>query len=734
VKTLGTWDYKGGRLIKRTNGNGTWVDVSYDSRKLPTSVAHKRTDSSTTENILTAEYAYDSAGHVTTEGLKHYLNNGSLHQDKGFTFLYDKAYRLTKSYREVPAAELGQDPPTNYATKVEYTLDANGNRATVASTPKGGSTSSDVYTANSTNAYSNVTWAGDSEGFGYDLTGDRTSAEDSRSWQYDFDHHLVALEIEETEHSAYLYDALGRRIEKQFQYNGLEYEYRKRFFYAGGSLIQEYDVIDDYPGEAVRLEIEYFWGAAGAEPVYIRKYDPDLSTLEQEGYYHQNAQGSVYALTGVDAAANILETYRYSEFGELQHIYAADTTSGIAASFGNKWFHGCRYYDHEVTYVASGQALYNGSGGHGFDPEQNASISRVDQGAANGNNPDPSDLTAHNDPDHFGGAGLTPPSTPWRPTRTRQGDPSTFPDICSPDVTIDIKLEVCTCPCGPRGTKSELGGSLGDPVPPRPVAVSQLNQSIFQSSGFHGDDDDPPDPIFLAVTCGQTVYIQISAGPTPPPIPPLDALTQLLIECAANMWEYYHTPRRPGLHSPSAADKAEAEERERVRRREAMFRELGETGWAMAAAMAGAPVCGGGGVRATAARRKGSGGNPGSGFGGRAPPPKAGSGGKPPPDPLPRFDGQKPKYFCNPEHVRGPILRPGKTPLPPDAEDAYKRAVPDHPTDPRCWYALGAGGAVYRYSVDRNGTSAHFSGASNTFDGIRNITQYAKDRLGVNTR
>ncbi len=500
TKTLGTWDYKGGRLLKRTNGNGTWVDVSYDSRKLPTSVAHKRTDSSTTESILTAEYAYDSAGHVTTEGLKHYLNNGSLHQDKGFTFLYDKAYRLTKSYREVPASELGQDPPTNYATKLVYTLDANGNRVTVATTPKSGSTTNDVYTANSTNAYSNVTWNGTSEGFGYDLTGDRTSAAGARSWQFDFDHHLVALQIDEAEHSAYLYDALGRRIEKQFQYDGLEYEYRKRFFFAGGSLIQEYDVIDDSPGEAVRLEIEYFWGAAGAEPVYIRKYDPDLSTLEQEGYYHQNAQGSVYALTGVDAAANIVETYRYSEFGELQHIYATDTTTDLSASFGNKWFHRCNYYDHEVTYVASGQALYGGPSNKAFDPEQNAPISRVGGDADAGGNPDPAGASHRNDPDWFGSDQITQWIPPTGITDSRRGG-SDEEWICSPPPPPEMPCAGCPM-SAPNGVEQDTKSER-----------KSLATSAIQSPGGM-------DPISFAITGGVTHYVGIAGRGEPFVLPP----------------------------------------------------------------------------------------------------------------------------------------------------------------------------------------------------------------------
>lgn len=98
---------------------------------------------------------------------------------------------------------------------------------------------------------------------------------------------------------------------------------------------------------------------------------------------------------------------------------------------------------------------------------------------------------------------------------------------------------------------------------------------------------------------------------------------------------------------------------------------------------------------------------------------------------LPRYQGPKPTYDVNPAHVPGPTLQPGKTPLPKDAEAAFKRAVPDDPVSPRHWYGKGDDGTIYRFSSSNDG-KAHFSGADGVGDGIRNITEYARGRLEGN--
>ena len=99
------------------------------------------------------------------------------------------------------------------------------------------------------------------------------------------------------------------------------------------------------------------------------------------------------------------------------------------------------------------------------------------------------------------------------------------------------------------------------------------------------------------------------------------------------------------------------------------------------------------------------------------------------PKKLPRFQGPKPKYHVNPQHVPGRGLRPGKTPLPKDAESVFKNAVPNDPKKPTAWFGKNADGQIYRFSAGNDGT-AHFSGIHGVGDGTRNLTDYAIQRLG----
>jgi hypothetical protein len=94
---------------------------------------------------------------------------------------------------------------------------------------------------------------------------------------------------------------------------------------------------------------------------------------------------------------------------------------------------------------------------------------------------------------------------------------------------------------------------------------------------------------------------------------------------------------------------------------------------------------------------------------------------------LPRWDGKKPSYTINPDHAPG-TLKPGKTPLPDDAGEVFRRAVPDSDLNARHWYGQNAEGKIYRFSNSNDGT-VHFSGIDGVGDGTRNITEYARRRL-----
>jgi hypothetical protein len=49
-----------------------------------------------------------------------------------------------------------------------------------------------------------------------------------------------------------------------------------------------------------------------------------------------------------------------------------------------------------------------------------------------------------------------------------------------------------------------------------------------------------------------------------------------------------------------------------------------------------------------------------------------------------RYEGLKPRYHVNPAHnPRSPLFNPRKTPVPDDAEEVFRRAVPSDPVQPR---------------------------------------------------
>jgi RHS repeat-associated protein len=97
-------------------------------------------------------------------------------------------------------------------------------------------------------------------------------------------------------------------------------------------------------------------------------------------------------------------------------------------------------------------------------------------------------------------------------------------------------------------------------------------------------------------------------------------------------------------------------------------------------------------------------------------------------DKLPRYDGPKPEYEVNPAHVPGPTFVKGKTPLPADALEVYKNAVPGRPDGfPKSWFGKNAAGQIYRYGVNNN-NQAHFNGIEGVGQSIK-VPQYARDRL-----
>ena len=87
------------------------------------------------------------------------------------------------------------------------------------------------------------------------------------------------------------------------------------------------------------------------------------------------------------------------------------------------------------------------------------------------------------------------------------------------------------------------------------------------------------------------------------------------------------------------------------------------------------------------------------------------------------FHGRKPKYNVNPAHHPN---NPRKTPLPSDAENVYKKAIPN--AKGSTWYNVGSDGQIYRYFTDSAG-NAHFSGIVRLVDLDNEIQKRLRGRL-----
>jgi hypothetical protein len=94
-----------------------------------------------------------------------------------------------------------------------------------------------------------------------------------------------------------------------------------------------------------------------------------------------------------------------------------------------------------------------------------------------------------------------------------------------------------------------------------------------------------------------------------------------------------------------------------------------------------------------------------------------------------RYDGPKPKYSVHPSREKGSNYMKGiKTPLPKDAEDVYKHAIPSDGTNPRHWYGKNKDGQIYVFHNSNDGT-VHFSKILDTKSS--EIPPYVRTRLGL---
>ncbi len=231
------------------------------------------------------------------------------------SFAYDSVSRLVRS----SGGPLGDRV---------YRYDAVGNRTSVEGPVLGGAY--ELGAADSATRRRNVYASTPAGPVTYDRRGSRLSeAGGGVTYEYDFANRLVRFRSSDGVDARYVYDPLGRRIEKRVSV-GAGPETRTRYHYLGLQLLEEQD------------------GAGNTLATYVHRGALDSLLHARIGasdlYYHGDDQGSILAVS--DAGGAVVETYAYDDFG-LPRIADAAGNPRAASAFGNHRLFQGREHDTE---------------------------------------------------------------------------------------------------------------------------------------------------------------------------------------------------------------------------------------------------------------------------------------------------------------------------------------------------------------------------------------------------
>lgn len=277
------------RNTKRSFRNGTIANLVYNGNNQVTDLNYNPA------RFIDLVYSYDKVGNPSETQFKH---KSALTEQ----FSYDNVNQLT-SFSKGGAA-VGS-----------FAYDAVGNR-----TMSNVSGVSATYVSTNMNAYSSVLY-GSTLTLSYDNNGNLT-LKGPNSYSYDRDNRLIGVNGGVT--AGYVYDALGRRIQKIVGIDTTNY------YYDGAQLIEERSMGDT-------IKATYVWG----------RWVDDIISMQRTGqayYYHTNTLGSVLAIT--NSAGNVVERYDYDPYG---HVSTYDGSYSLIGSstIGNRYLFTGREYDIE---------------------------------------------------------------------------------------------------------------------------------------------------------------------------------------------------------------------------------------------------------------------------------------------------------------------------------------------------------------------------------------------------
>jgi RHS repeat-associated protein len=306
--TIASYLYVGPvRALRRDYGNGTRLDYTYDAIRRVTGLHHLRIAGGTSIDQRT--FTWDAARNRTSATD---LLAGPLSR----TYAYDSLDRLIHS-------EVAPGGPT-----IDYSLSGTGNRLTVSGGPDAGAYSCSPAIPEPADCQVNQYSATPFDTRTSDRNGNLssiTAGPAGRLFEYDWRNQLVThYDIVSGSTTTYRYDALGRRIEKNVDGTAT------RFYSYGWREIEEQN------GANVTLAT-HVWGNGADELLQTVR---GASTY----YFHADDQDSVVKAT--DAAGNVVEQYRYGDFGQPLFLNAAGTPIA-ATAIGNATLYTGRRYDPE---------------------------------------------------------------------------------------------------------------------------------------------------------------------------------------------------------------------------------------------------------------------------------------------------------------------------------------------------------------------------------------------------
>jgi RHS repeat-associated protein len=277
----------GGTRMTYLNDAGT-ADIGYDGLRRQTEVRTLRTDNSL---VVGFAYAYDGANDNVGEAKLHSTLNSE-------SYGYDSAGRLIAFNRVA-----GGIP----AIQSNWQLDGAGNWQQVGTESRLHSSFNEITQRISPGPP--ITIQSDDNGNEID--------DGTLLYTYDAMDRLrtVNRKSDGAPIAVYTYDALGRRTRKVVANSG-PLNGTTDFYYDGNNSIEEHNA-------ANVLTQQYVFGGAADEPLVIdRNLNGDATATgagDQRLFYHQNALGSVAALTL--AGGNVVEGYQYDAYGR-QTVFA----------------------------------------------------------------------------------------------------------------------------------------------------------------------------------------------------------------------------------------------------------------------------------------------------------------------------------------------------------------------------------------------------------------------------